>query len=263
MKKKFLYITISIIILLIILELTANYLISPNIIRVPQSENYLLNTNWHQIGEYAKFVEYDEDAGCWGVALAQIAHYHKLNPRGNINYITYNGDSISVNLDDFDFRHEKFISSITGNRSDESIEQVAKYIYYIASLIYTNYGSSGYIETETMMDRIEKHLGLTANFKEYSKKDYLSLKTEITKLITAEIDNKRPLLFYFDNGDDFGHAVVIDGYTKVNNVFLVHLNHGLGGKYNGWYNPFEKIYGLRNDFINRFLISFKPTHVDD
>ncbi|MBX3044689.1 MAG: C10 family peptidase [Candidatus Kapabacteria bacterium] len=257
--KKYIYIIVIIVGFLIILEMIARYLTSPNIIEVPESRSYLLNTSWNQIEEYSKYVEYDQDAGCWGVAIAQIAHYHKLNPRGNISYLTSNGDSIRVNLNDFDFQHHKFVSSINENTSNESKYQVAKYIYYIASLIYTNYGSSGYIETETMMDRIEKHLGFSVNFYEYSKEDFLSAKTEIKRLITEEIDNKRPLMFYFDNGDDFGHAVVIDGYTNVDNLFLVHLNQGLGGKHNGWYNPFKKIYGLRNDLTNRFLISFKPT----
>jgi hypothetical protein len=263
MKKKYIYIIITIVGLLFILEMTAKYLISPNIIEVPESESYLLKTSWNQIDEYAKFVEFDQDAGCWGVAIAQIAHFHKLIPRGNISYLTSNGDSIRVNLDDFEFQHNKFVSSINENTSNESKDQVAKYIYYIASLIYTNYGSSGYIETETMMDRIEEHLGFSVNFYEYSKNDFLSSKSEIENLITGEIDNKRPLMFYFDNGDDFGHAVVIDGYTKVDNTFLVHLNQGMGGKHNGWFNPFEKIFGLRNDFTNRFLISFNPIKFDE
>lgn len=263
MKKKYIYGILGIVTFYIVLEMSARYLISPNIIEVPESESYLLKTSWNQIDEYAKFVEFDQDAGCWGVAIAQIAHYHKLNPSGIISYLTSNGDSIRVNLDGFDFQHNKFVSSINENTSNESKDQVAKYIYYIASLIYTNYGSSGYIETETMMDRIEEHLGHSVNFYEYSKNDFLSSKSEIENLITGEIDNKRPLMFYFDNGDDFGHAVVIDGYTTFENTFLVHLNQGLGGKYDGWYNPFDKIYGLRDDFQNRFLISLNPIKFDE
>ena len=263
MKKKFIYIVLSIIGLLIIFEITARFLIRPNIVQVPENETYLLKTSWNQTGEYAKFVEYDQDAGCWGVAIAQIAHFHKCNPAEIIRYSNSKGDSIVVNLNDFNFQHNKFISSIGKSTPNESIEQVAKYIYYVASLIYTNYGSSGYIEADTMMDRIEKHLGFSASFREYNKEEFLSSKAEIEKLISKEIDNKQPLMFYFDNGDDFGHAVVIDGYTTYNNQFLVHLNQGLGSKYDGWYNPFDNIYGLRDDFQNRFLISFKPTRVDN
>lgn len=258
MKKKYIYITFIIVVFLIILEITARYLTSPNIIEVPESESYLLRTGWNQIEEYSKFVEHDQDAGCWGVAIAQIAHYHKLNPSGNISYVTSNGDSISVNLNDFDFQHSKFVSSINENTLNESKEQIAKYIYYIASLIYTNFGSSGYIETESMMDRIEKHLGFSVNFREYNKEDFLLSRAEIGNLITEEIDNKRPLLFYFENGKDFGHAAVIDGYVELNNEFLIHLNQGLGGKYNGWYNAFDKIFGVRDDLQKRFIISFRP-----
>ena len=65
-------------------------------------------------------------------------------------------------------------------------------------------------------------------------------------------------MFYFDDGNDFGHAVVIDGYLNKNELFLVHINQGMGGRNDGWYNPFDKIFGIRDDLQTRFLVTLKP-----
>jgi len=53
-------------------------------------------------------------------------------------------------------------------------------------------------------------------------------------LIKKEIDNKRPVGFYFiwDKG---GHAIVLDGYTVKDGIFYVHANYGWMGHSDGWY----------------------------
>lgn len=258
LKRKLIYTLLFVIVLLILLEIIARSLLRPNMISVVGDPSFLLKTTWSQTGAYAKNVALDDDAGCWAVAIAQIAHYHKLNPTGNINYTTSSGDRISVNLDDYTFSHQTFVSAIKKETPEHSKEQVARYIYYIAALIYTNFGSSGYVEHTSMVERLEKHLGCEVRLYDYNEESYLSSKDEIRELITREIDSDHPLMFYFDNGKDFGHAVALDGYLQRDDVFLVHLNQGFGGKYDGWYNLFDKIFGIRDDLHTRFLITFKP-----
>ena len=258
LKRKYLYAIIIMVAIILIFEVVSRFLLSPNLVDIEGDHPYLIETTWDQIGDYAAFVKYDDDTGCWATAIAQIAHYHRLNPLGKIEYTTSIGDQISENLDDYTFHHEQFSKSINGQTTAESKEQVAKYIYYIAALIYTDFGSSGYLEHETMMSRIERHLNCSVGFYEYKKQSYLNEHNKIRVLIKDEIDAQRPLMLYFDNGDDFGHAAVLDGYIEKNDQFLVHLNMGWGGRNDGWYDPFWKIIGVRDDLQNRFLITFSP-----
>lgn len=257
-SNRHLNIALLAIIIFVSLELISRFLLSPNLIEVEGNPKFLLRTNWNQTGEYAKFVEYDEDAGCWAVAIAQIAQFHGLDPKGKIEYKTSKGNHIAEDFDSFKFRHSIFANEITERTSADSKLQAAKYIYFIAALIYTDFGSSGYLEHDTFVPRLEKHLHCFIGFHQYSKERYLKSKNQIIALIKSEIDARRPLMLYFDNGDDFGHAAALDGYTVQNNQFLVHLNMGWGGIENGWYDPFNKIFGLRDDLQNRFLITFYP-----
>lgn len=77
-------------------------------------------------------------------------------------------------------------------------------------------------------------------------------------MVMTEINANRPLMFYFDNGKDFGHAAVIDGYTQEKNSFLVHLNMGWGGLHDGWYDLFHRIIGVRDDLQTRFFVTINP-----
>ncbi|UCG86733.1 MAG: C10 family peptidase [Gemmatimonadota bacterium] len=244
--------------LLILLDPAANQLQDPNRIDLEGEHRFLLQTTWHQVGGYARFMTQDDDAGCWATAIAQIAHHHRLTPRGNIEYQTSGGHQVSVDLDDYEFDHDRFVSRLDDETPVVSSDQVAKYIYFIAAVLYTDFGAHGYLEHETFVDRLQHHLNVSVEFHEYDKESFLSERTEIQSLVRREIGWSRPIMLYFDNGKDFGHAVVVDGYTEVDETFLVHLNMGWGGRHDGWYDLFRRIIGVRDDMQTRFLITIKP-----
>ena len=231
-------------------------------VNIKGDHSFLIKTSWHQIGDYAKYVEYDTDVGCWATAIAQISYYHQFNPSGEIEYVTTKGKKISVDLDDYSFQYNQFVPKLDDHSNSIAKEQIAKYIFYIAALIYTDFGSHGYLEHETMVSRLKKYLNCEVEFHEYTKQKYLSNQAWIQKLIKQEIDNQRPLMIYFDNGKDFGHAAVLDGYIEEEDQFLIHLNMGWGGRHDGWYNAFEKFIGVRDDLQNRFLTTFAPRSSD-
>jgi hypothetical protein len=262
-RRHHLYVIFIFLVFITLLELTFRKLQRPNIIDVGGDHPFLINTTWHQIREYAKYVVHDIDAGCWATAIAQISHFHRLNPAGKIEYMTTKGEKIKVDLDDYLFDHDQFANYLDKQSTASAKDQVAKYIYYLAALIYTDFGSHGYLSHETMVSRLEKHLDCTVGFYRYTKQKYLSEEVGIRKLIQREIDGQRPLMFYFDNGDDFGHAAALDGYVEQDDRFLVHLNMGWGGRSNGWYDCFEKIVDVRDDLQNRFLITFMPNDITD
>jgi len=181
--KRIFTVILVLFLLAMIIEYIASLLQKPNIVNIDRDADFLLKTTWHQTEDYAKYVEYDDDAGCWATAIAQIAHFHRLTPAGKVYYQTSEGKHISINLDEFSFDHNLFVTQIGENTSPASKDQLARYLYYIAALIYTDFGSSGYLEHKTMMSRIEKHLHCRAEFHEFKKESYLKARSQIQKLI--------------------------------------------------------------------------------
>jgi hypothetical protein len=246
------------IVLLVIIEVTARVLQKPNRIDVVGEEQYLLETTWHQTGDYAQFIPVGNNAGCWSTALAQIGHYHRLTPTGTVEYRTTGGYQVSVDLDGYEFRYTQFVPRIDDRSPAASKEQVAKYIYFVAGVIHKDFGGDGYLDHESFTERLADHLHCTAEFHEYDKEGYLRDRAEIQSLVAREIDSSRPIMFYFDNGKDFGHASVIDGYTELGDDFLVHLNMGWAGRHDGWYDLFDRIIGVHDDLQTRFLVTINP-----
>jgi hypothetical protein len=80
-------------------------------------------------------------------------------------------------------------------------------------------------------------------------------KEEITALISEELNNNRPMMFYIADEIDFGHATVIDGCRTTDGVFYVHINMGLNGFLNGWYEFFKNIMREYNDMYYREIIT--------
>ncbi len=240
------------------MEVGAAYLARPNLVELEEEEPFLLETTWHQVGDYAQFIPEGEIAGCWSTALAQIGHYHGLMPSGRVEYQTTSGLRVQEDLGNFEFLPDRFVRSIDENTPAESKEQVSKYVFFIASVIHKDFAGEGYLHHETFIDRLEEHLHCSAEFHEYDKESYLQSQDSIAALVRTEIDGGRPLMIYFDNGKDFGHAAVIDGYTVEYETLLVHLNLGWGGRHDGWYDLFGRFIGVRDDLQTRFLVTIEP-----
>ncbi len=51
-------------------------------------------------------------------------------------------------------------------------------------------------------------------------------------MIREEIENNRPMILSISNGNNFNHAVVIDGYD---NIGQIHINYGWDNGHNTWY----------------------------
>ena len=249
---------LTVLALVVGLDLLARQLQKPNRVDLDDSYSFLLQTQWHQVGDYARFVTLDDDAGCWATAIAQIAHHHRLIPAGKIEYRTSGGRPVSVNLDAYDFDHDQFPSHLDNKTPASAREQLAKYIYFIAAVLYTDFGAHGYLDHETFVLRMENHLRTSVDFHEYDREGFLRDSAAIRSLVIRELDERRPLMLYFDNGEDFGHAAVIDGYAEADGRFLVHLNMGWGGRHDGWYDLFRRIIGVRDDLQNRVLIAVDP-----
>jgi len=257
-RRPIVSVIVVLVVVLIVMELGAAYLARPNLVALDEEPHFLLETTWHQIDEYARFIPAGEIAGCWSTALAQIGNFHGLVPSGIVEYETTAGLEVRADLGSYDFLPHQFVSHIDENTPAESKEQVARYVYAIATVIHKDFAGDGYLHHDTFVDRLEEHLNCSVEFHEFDKESYLQSRDSVATMVKTEIDAARPLMIYFDNGKDFGHAAVVDGYSEENESFLVHLNMGWGGRHDGWYDLFGRFIGVRDDLQTRFLVTIQP-----
>ncbi|MGI5859107.1 MAG: C10 family peptidase [Tepidanaerobacteraceae bacterium] len=217
--------------------------------------NYLLETQWDKEGNYSKFCPKNETLGHWSTALAQILAYHKYQPTGKINYKTSPGLKINENLDSYKFNWGLFMERLDAKASKESIDQVAKYNYYTEVILERDFGSMEYntiIEDESNIDvskainNLNRYFNCNANAYKYIEEEIKLSRDTIFALIKTEIDNKCPLLLYYKPYSEDGYCVVIDGYSEENNRFFIHINTGMDGCNNHWYELFGPLADTNN-----------------
>lgn len=240
-------------------------------------ENYLLQTEWDQFGLYARYTPDNNVLGCWSTALAQILYYHRLAPAGIVNYTCSKGYVICDTLSNYTFQWQEFASKLDSTTTPKSKETVARYSYLTAAAIQKDFGMGRYLEAVNPVGQIEKHYTCTAEFygcftgpvpipaeqmnaiAQRENIRHIIKEDSVRQLIQTEIDARRPVYFHFGNFTSYGHSTVIDGYTRQNGIFWVHLNYGASGFRSGWYNLFKPI-DVADDIKLRAFVTIKPTN---
>lgn len=221
-----------------------------------ETDKPLLITKWGQRDEYAKFSPKNLRLGCWSTAFAQILYHYRLTPSGGIiKYRTTTGYKLEENIGEYKFNFDKFINEITTISSQESIDEVAKYIYFCSLIIKKNFGTEDYLlKHAERADKIAEYYNCITNY--YSNEKY-SL-DEIKKIVINEIDEKRPVFIHLRNlSKNKFHAAVIDAYKIEDNRLIVHINMGHKGKDDGWFD-FDKPILEYTDNKYRKLITIRP-----
>ena len=233
----------------------------------------LLETKWGQRGEYARFAPQKKTGsndrfrlGCWSTALAQILYYHRLKPFGTVRYITSRSCTdnkfckIYQPLQDDDFDWKEFVDEIGRNTPENKREEVARYCYYTAVVVEKDFGTGSYKLTHSKRaNAVSTHYNTIAHL--YSTEENKDSLGEIKQIICEEIINARPLMMHMRSvkkGEERAyHAVVVDGAGYIGQRFIIHINMGLMGRNNGWYD-FDHIDKTYNDDNYRKIITIKP-----
>ena len=238
----------------------------------------LLETKWGQRGEYARFAPRIKSGsndrfrlGCWSTALAQILYYHRLKPFGTVPPYTTSINSSCIGEDgkpceivqpphnNFDWN--EFVDEIGHNTPENKIEEVARYCYYTAVVVEKDFGTGDYILTKhsERANAVSTHYNTIAHL--YSTKKNKDSLGEIKQIICEEIINARPLMMHMRSvkvgGKRHYHAVVVDGAGYIGQRFIIHINMGLMGRDNAWYD-FDHIDETYNDDNYRKIITIKP-----
>lgn len=232
---------------------------------------YLLCTEWDQAGMYAKYCPDNVRAGCWSTAIAQILYFHGMMPAGEIDYVTSAGYKVSEDLDSYKFNWDLFAEKLDDSISIESIDQVAKYIYYTSVVLEKDFNTGQYntikneykdgvtiMKVDNAVKNLENHFDCKVKDYHYAKKDLAAYQDDIESLIKKEIDSNRPIMMYIQSENN-GHATVIDGYSYLDEKFLVHVNVGAGGVGNKWYDFYKPIVSQLDDMNHRVLLTIEPS----
>ena len=220
------------------------------------SGDYLLKTNWGGYGFYPNdYIPDNHATGCHSNAFAQIFNFHKIKPRGEVSYTSSKGYDINENFKNYYPNWELMKNTEFKDYDSLSIDEVKKYIYYVASTVQKDFGTGDYMKS-FHKKQLKRHYD--CKVKEYlSVKGFFTSNRKIKKILLKEIKAKRPVYFHYTNLNGGGHSVVADGYQIKDGKLFVHFNFGWGGSTNGWYDPFAAI-ANPDDTKIRIITTIEP-----
>jgi len=222
------------------------------------SGDYLIKTKWSGSEPFNSNVPKYE-LGCHSVAIAQILFYHKLIPRGRVDYICGNGLKVEKDLSHYNPDLSSFANNI--NDPEEKLLNTAEYLYNIACIVKKDFGTDQYIKCDDF-HKSEIESQFNCQYQAYPEilenniAEILHKKDGYYSKIIEGIDAGQPLGFYYTSYKNNGHAVVIDGYLLKDDKIFIHANFGWNGKSDGWYLLEED---LPRDLKFLLLIVINPT----
>jgi len=226
-----------------------------------QIEGPLIKTRWDQTGLYASKSPVIRGqhvrVGCWSTAIGQIINFHRLEPYGKVRYVCRNGIVIENDLDARVYNWSRMSVCLTNTSPKEEVEEVSTLLYDVATVIQKDFDTDTYVIDETKMV-----LELQEHFRCYAEAvSTNNIGRRIKDYIAQELDARRPCMLYMEDiKRTTGHAVVIDGWRRDGNTFLVHLNMGWEGKDDGWYD-FDQPINVFNNPSFRLVLSIRPRDV--
>jgi hypothetical protein len=220
----------------------------------------LLQTHWMGEAKYAGFAPEPQSntLGCWSTTFAQIAYFHRLSPTGISEYHCSKGYIINEDWNEHIVDWSHFDNRITDTTSSETVDEMARYCYAIATIVQKDFGTGKYVTRLPPITNLENQLNVKAK-QYFNYRGLLHSKRKTQNIIMREIEAHRPLFLYYRNMQvkGSGHSVVLDGYRFSQGAFEVHLNFGWGGRKDGWYRLFESI-ATEGDTELRILITIRP-----
>ena len=198
----------------------------------------LLETNWGQRNEFARFSPRNLRLGCWSTAIAQILYYHRLAPHGSVQYECSDSTPIDEDFDLHTFDWDLFVNRIDAGTPEESIDEVALYCYYASVTVQKDFGTGTYVLSHAGRAlAVSDHYDCTATM--YPSSHPLD---QTRQLIRDELNAGRPVMMHMrDLAHVSYHAVAVDGYLTIEDQLWIHINMGWEGSSDGWYDFDEEI----------------------
>lgn len=232
---------------------------SPNDVRIAP----LLKTRWDQVGDYNRYYvaagslsSENYPAGCVAVCGAQIMKYHAY-PQQSVIPATYqcriDNTKIACNMEGGTYSWSSMPDQLNPRSSSYNNQSLAisKLIFDVAVAVKTEWAFDG---SSALMTDLQK--AFTERF-HYAAAHYVKSpsSSQMRDAIFTNLDFGIPsAVAILSRSDNYGHAVVADGYGIHGGTYYTHLNMGWEGTHNAWYNLplvdaspndyFETVYGV-------------------
>lgn len=184
-------------------------------------------------------------AGCGPVAMGQIMWYWQW-PRSS-EYRTYHWENMPT-----------FITRQTEESKVKAIAQLLRDCGRAANSIYTDFGTAteiGYLFPALRDDFGYKGITL-------QRKLFWQYRNAWEDLLKSELDNKRPILYYGDDGyETHGHYFILDGYYELYGETKYHINWGHKGGNNGYFT-LDNFIDDDDEYLlnNKAIVGISPTY---
>ena len=200
----------------------------------------LLTSAWEQRGAYNDSCP--TFAGCVAVAMGQIMRYHRWpeTGRGWHKYVPSENPEIGQQVANFgattyhwDLMPDK-LNRQHSAAEKSAVAQLLRHAGVAVDMSYTKNGSGSYTcDVLYAMPHYFRYSDSIAmcTYANFSVDEWF-------KIIRAEIDAGRPVIYSGATSRQEGHAWVVDGY---NTDGYLHINWGWGGDYDGFFLPDKMI----------------------
>lgn len=221
----------------------------------------LCKTTWAQRRGFAVLSPKKLRLGCWSTAIAQIAYYHRLAPKGKVAFTTTKGFKLKATLPTQPVDFDLLVPKLTSGTAELQRAATVRYNYDASLVVQKDFGTGTYcLNAEQIAKAVSKFYNVRAHWATHKTHNM----TELETIIVNELKVKRPLMIHmrterrpkrrFTRG---GHAAVIDGYRYEGSKLMVHINMGHGGHDDGWF-PFAGPIRGYNDPHYRKLLLIRP-----
>lgn len=184
-------------------------------------------------------------AGCGPVAMGQIMWYWQW-PRSS-EYRTYHWENMPTS-----------ITRQTEASKAKAIAQLLRDCGRAANSMYTDVGTAtriGYLFPALRDDFGYNAITLQQKF-------LWQYRNAWEDLLKSELDNKRPILYYGDDGyETHGHYFILDGYYELYGETKYHINWGHKGVNNGYFT-LDNFIDDDDEYLlnNKAIVGISPTY---
>ncbi|MDA0990764.1 MAG: C10 family peptidase, partial [Verrucomicrobia bacterium] len=210
----------------------------------------MITTSWSQWNHFNEEYPVDPEpgtgydnrapVGCMPVAGAQLGRYYEWPPYGVLSHT--DNDENAANLiagafsSDFatpmEWSKTQADYNPFGGEPVEAVQAVSAIMYRLGVVLNLDYGSFSEGGSSCSVQSMSR--GLSRCFY-FERGTYVVRATDpaaFDAALRAEILAGRPVICAIP-----GHAVIVDGLSVDDGTDYYHLNYGLGGSSDGWYEP--------------------------
>ena len=200
----------------------------------------LTTTHWHQSAPYNNRAPFIKDTnrhavtGCVATAAAQVVYYwHKDLPTVSAyDTPTYGYGDAPVTESvpkGTPLKWDLMRDSYSNNEPAEMLSAVADFMFITGASTWLTYGESTSGQISNLVATFNGQYNLQSECRYKSGTGQVAWE----KLIIADLEEGRPIVYSGVHKDNGGHAVMLDGYRMSDNLF--HFNFGWGGQGDGWF----------------------------